>query len=130
MKVYVAGRFAKKVAIQAVHAWLRAGGHEITVDWTTQSGLKPYVQNQEKVTDFVNADIEGVVSSDVFILLSEKAADARGMYVEFGIALASFMQNNLPRIYVVGDLDDPSAFYFYPGVIRVESVDDIKELNE
>ncbi len=64
----------------------------------------------------------------MFILLSEKDGGT-GMHIEFGVALILNKLFNKPKIYVVGEANSRSTFYFQDGVKRVDTLEDVlKEL--
>ena len=48
-----------------------------------------------------------------------------GMYVEFGIALASYLDNKKPDIYLVGEHTNRSMFYFHPAINKRNNIDDL-----
>jgi len=128
MKFYVAARFVKKEVVRELYKKIEGLGHEITVKWTEQESLKPYEENQGKVQECVDADIEGVRTADVVIVLSEVATDARGMYIELGIAMLSNILNGSPKIYALVEDGSYSAFYFHSSITRVSSLEEIPEL--
>lgn len=123
MKFYVSSRFNKKKEVKALHEQIIAKGHEITRDWTSIALLKPY--DADPVTSKVHAQqaIEAVQNSDVHILLSDE--QATGMYTELGAALVSNIKTGKPKIFIIGEHNARSIFYFHPSVERVKTIEEV-----
>jgi len=113
MKVYVATKLEEKERARAVMAELRAMGHTITYDWTTNDQV-----NQEQAMN----DFEGVLEADALVLIAERDLPYCGTLVEFGMALAL----NIP-VYVLGNALDRCIFMrlpeIYDGLPHVEEAD-------
>jgi nucleoside 2-deoxyribosyltransferase len=124
MRVYVASSFLRKPDVRAMHALLRAAGHEITVDWTgvDASGLEgaafhAYLARGAELV------FGGVVNTDVVIVLHDDRG--RGMATEMGLALA----RGIPVIVVGGRVPQgemKNVFYYLPPP-QVEHVDSTME---
>lgn len=124
MKFYIAAYFHQKPLVQSIFSELERLGHEIAVDWTQHAGV-PLAERDSKpdvVAEYAVADLQGVISSDVFVLLSEPV-DGRAKYAELGAAIASNVMNGKPRIFVVGEETNQSIFYYHPSVERTKSVE-------
>lgn len=130
MKVFVAARFGQKEKVRALYEELEKRGYKITLDWTKHKPIKPYIDNQELSAKYSNEDIMGVFDCDIFILLADEAGT--GMHIEFGAALITNITCvGQPKIYVVGEHNARSMFYFHPSVKRVESAEELlKEIDE
>lgn len=130
MKIFVAARFGQKEEVRALYEELGKRGHKITLDWTKHKPIKPYIDNQELSARYSNEDITGVFDCDIFILLADEAGT--GMHIEFGAALiTSIICGGEPRIYVVGENNARSMFYFHPSIKRVENIEKLlKEIDE
>lgn len=63
---------------------------------------------------------------DVFILLSDGPAGT-GRYVELGAAIQSQPESQKPLIYVVGERNMDSIFYFHPTVKRRGTIEEVLE---
>lgn len=126
MKFYIASRFGLKEQVGGIYDKLREKGHEVTTDWTRHAPIKPYADNQDASKRNSMEDIdEGVLESDVFVLISNEAGT--GMYVELGAAIAEHIRNGRPKIYVIGEHTGRSMFYFHPSVIRKGSFEEVLE---
>lgn len=123
MKIYIASRFDKRDEVKKLQKILIEKGHEIVGDWTDHEPIKPYDKNQDAAKEYAADDINGVKNSDIFIILSDKAGT--GMYVELGAAIASKILIGKPEIYVVGDHNSRSMFYFHHAVKRTANIDDL-----
>jgi len=125
LKVYVAASITAKPAVIRLFDTLSELGHEVVTDWTKTDDLPEH--EREARPDYVGAlatrDYEGVRESDAFLLFS-KPAEARSMYVELGIALASLEATGRPKIVVIGPAACESVFYYHPRVIRVASIEE------
>lgn len=112
MIYYTSGTDAK--AKRAMTA-LVSQGHSITYDWTTQHesdpARAPYVSSR-----MANAAMHGILIADVFIIEDAGAASL----IELGFALAY-----APRIYIVGVLIQPYAFYQYAKVRHAHTLAEV-----
>ncbi len=123
MKFYIASRFGNLDEVRKTYKVLKQQGHTISLDWTIHESVKPYGQNEEKAARYSVEDVEGVRRSQVFVLLSDEAGT--GMYVEFGIALQSFLEKGSPLVYVIGAYTDRCSFFFHPAVRRVKTIEEV-----
>jgi nucleoside 2-deoxyribosyltransferase len=95
MRVYVAGKYGDTTnpRVQEIQNELRAAGHKITYDWTSDA---------QEGTNQAMADMNGVLTADAFVLVTEEHAVVYcGAICELGMALAS----GIP-VYVIGDALD------------------------
>ncbi len=123
MKYYIASRFDNKDEVRKIYARLAEHGHEIAFDWTEHPPIKPYNDHSDQSQEFAIADLNGARNCDVLIVISSDAGT--GMYVELGAAMASFLERGAPRIFVIGEHNTRSMFYFHPGVNRRATIDDV-----
>lgn len=124
MKVFVAARFGQKEKVRALYEELEKRGHEVIFDWTKHKPIKPYIDNQELSARYSNEDIMGVFDCDIFILLADEAGT--GMHIEFGAALiTNIICGGEPKIYVVGEHNARSMFYFHSAVNRVNNTNEL-----
>lgn len=128
MKVYIASNIKNKDKVQSEFETLRSQGHEITADWTLTDDIAEEERGDSK--DYIQAiakrDFEGVRECDVFVLLS-KPSEARSMYVELGLAIALQETTGSPLVFVVGEENHESVFYFHPAVQSASSIADALE---
>ncbi len=119
MMVYVAARFSKRERVRGVYDLLLAAGHKISCDWTiherTINGDGASGGTQRAV-DQAGEDLDGVGACTAFILLAEPAM--RGALVELGAALA------LHKLVYVVDAAYDNIFYYHPGIIHCDSVEE------
>lgn len=123
MKVYVATKWSRRAEAQEVIATLRSLGHTITHDWTQEEDPPAGTPEADMAMFYAECaadDVNGVLDADAVIFLHDPAA--RGMYVEFGLALSAGV-----KAIVVDGLGDPTAtcpvFYYLPEVEHVSSVE-------
>jgi hypothetical protein len=125
MKFYIAARWDKRGKVKELYKSLEEKGHEITTDWTEHESIKPYDVNADKSRQHSLEDINGVITSDVFIIISSEAGT--GMYAELGAAIAQNLSTGKPRIYVVGEHPDRSMFYYHPSAEIRNTVEEVFE---
>ena len=123
MKIYVGAKFQQKEKALEIVRRLKEMGHEISCDWTTHKSVKPYEENQELSEEYSKEDINGVIESDVFILVVDERFGS-GMSVELGAAISSSVKTGKPKIYVVGNYEQ-NMFSFHPSVIRESSIEEV-----
>ena len=129
MKFYVASKFENQKKVREIYEKLRKNGHEITVDWTKSDNEKA-MKDPETAKKYSERDVNGVKDADVFVLLPTKEP-GKGMYVELGTAIMLNLLAGKPKIFVAGEENTKSIFYFHPVVSRVNSIEDIiKELEK
>ncbi len=128
-RIYVAGKTGKEGAVKNLIARLSELGYIVTYDWTLYAIQKPFKDNPEAALA-AERMARGVMEADIVIVLCQKEGGV-GYHIETGGALIaslvmSFMQGEQNRrIYLVGDGNERSIFYFHPLVIRVNSVEDL-----
>jgi len=123
MKIYVAAQFEQKKTVEKIYKGLIDKGHQIAGSWLEHKYVKPYSENQELCAEYSLTDIDGVLESDVFILISD--FEGRGKFVEFGAALASYKFFGHPKVFVVGKSNSDMMFYFHPAVTRRSDVEEV-----
>lgn len=106
MKVYVAGKWEEKERVREVQEQLRAAGHTITHDWTSEPlGAVPL--------ECALLDKEGVLSADAYVGVFEKDLPYKGAMSELGIAIA----RGIP-CYILGTYCDRNIFMALPEIHR------------
>lgn len=129
MKIYIAGRFlAWKDEMPRLKAELEARGHSLAYDWSAHPDCRPYAERQEEARAQVIADAEGVAAADAAIILADDARGGAGLYVELGLAIERHRCTGEPRIFVVGQDNAHSAFFFHPSVVRVGTFEEALDL--
>lgn len=124
MKVYVAAKFNDKEKVKQVYESLKKEGHIITHEWIHNKPASPFTENPEFTAKCVTEDINGVLSSDIFILLSN-VEPSLGSATELGVAIASFINFKKPYIYVVGPYFDANFAFFHAAVQQKETIADV-----
>lgn len=89
MKLYVASAFGNLLEARAIMEVLRAVGHEITCDWTTEQldTNWPKEKQEAYLQECGARDYQGVMGAGAVILLNHK--DCRDSMTEFGLALGA-----------------------------------------
>ena len=121
LSFYVAGHFQEKEKIRGLMEKIRQKGHQINVDWTTHFPVTPYENNPEIATAYIEEDLEGARTCDIFVLVPE-AEGGTTQFAELGIAI---MSERVRRIFVVGPNNRRSMSFFHPRVERVDSIEEV-----
>ena len=126
MNFFVSGQIEDVQHIRIVMDAITATGHVITHDWTASDtmlgGREEKLKNLEETGRRAKADIDGVISADVYVLSSNNQQVGKGMYVELGAALALFETIGKPKVYIIGELHHLSVFYLHPSIIRRKDI--------
>ncbi len=126
MKFYIASRFGLKDKVKEMCDILQEKGHETTTDfWLSHKSIKPYTDNLEFAKQYSVEDINGVLESDVFVIIGDEAGT--GMYIELGAAIAQQIKTGKPKIYAIGEHTTRALFYFHPSVIRKNNFEEVLE---
>lgn len=131
MKIFISGQIDDAQNVRELFKKVEAKGHTITHDWTatdTFLGSKQdKLSNTEESGRRAQADIQGVIDSEVYVLSSSNENAGKGMYVELGaaLALAQAHPDGNRKIYIIGPLNHMSIFYLHPLVKRFESIEDV-----
>ena len=112
MKVYVAGKYENISTVRYVQTLLIEAGHEISHDWTTQTG---------DLSHQAAADIMGVQDGDAFVGIFLRKLTYRGALAELGGALALGK-----RVIIMGHGADRCIFTHHPAVQRFERLMDFE----
>jgi len=116
MKIYVAGKYQDRDRVRFIHQLLREQGHEITIDWTNHD-IYPNDAIAEKLSQFAQDDVWGVLNADIFIGLMTLPFEYKGLWVEMGIALGK----GIP-VYVIGDAGSNCIFHNHPLVKKFADI--------
>lgn len=120
-RVYVAASFEQRDEVKDLYKQLKEAGHTITADWTTHKEIESLESEEEREAlkrQYVIEDSEGVASATVYALLigSRKST---GAHIELGIAIGA----KIPRIFLIGVVDDSQLFYSHPSIIEASDTD-------
>ena len=127
MRVFVSGQFKEKRRVREAFQSMEAAGHVVTYDWTRTEALgKPYSLYSTEASRRAREDINGILSADAFILMSDNRECGKGMYVELGAALAlAELRSKQIQIYIVGPMNHESIFYYHPLVVHKETLEEV-----
>lgn len=129
VKFYIASKFENQERVLEIYEKLRENGHEITVDWT-KSDDKKAKADPETAKKYAERDIKGVKDADIFVLLTTDIP-GKGRFIELGAAMILNMLNGKPEIFVIGDYNTESIFFFHSVINRVKSIEEvIRELEK
>lgn len=123
LKVYVAAKFEKKASVQYIYKKILERGHVIAYDWTTHKPIKPYERNEDTARIYSNNELNGIRDCDIFIYLAEDFGTTLPM--EFGAALAYAKTTGKPKIYVVGEFNNKSPWFFNELVLRRDTIREV-----
>lgn len=107
--------------VRELYERIRAARHEITYDWTTHKKAQPYTENVDCIRSYAEHEIAAILASDVFIYLTHERGTT--LHMEYGAALAKKQRGEAIAIYVVGEHNARSPWYFSSLVQRVDSVE-------
>lgn len=126
LKFYVASSIKNKDNVQKIFALLVDEGHQVTTDWTLTDDIPEEDRSTRRdyIRTLAKRDFEGIRESDVFLMLSEPS-EGRSMYVELGVALASYEAVGRPAVFILGSRNNQSVFYFHAAVQCVGSLEEM-----
>jgi hypothetical protein len=134
MKIFVSGQINDLDYVRSVQEEFVKAGHQITHDWTHNetgekmlAGREAKFANPEEAGKRALKDLQGVIDCDVYVICTENEKMGKGMYAELGAALALNMTTGLPDIYLLGNREHASIFYFHPTIIFRNSAVEIIE---
>ena len=109
--------------ISEVIDFLKSKNHSVVYDWSKLEPLKPYKDNVDKTT-LVAKDISLALQDvDVFVLIADEAGT--DMFVELGIVIGKWLENQKIRIYIVGKNNDRSLMHFHPAIKRFDKLSEV-----
>jgi hypothetical protein len=132
-RVYIASKVGTMEGpVRELKQTLESLGFSITYDWTAHPIRKPFEECVREAAAAAEAMRDAVFKADIVIVLL--ADNGLGLHIETGIAIASAVmmagatkgkQQN--RIYVVGEDNNRSIFYFLDSVTRLPNVPSLIE---
>jgi hypothetical protein len=123
MKCFITGRSSNIPEVERTIAAVRALGHEVTFDWPTLPMVKPYAQNPDKAATFATSAIQGIIDTDVYILLAHH--DGAGVFTELGAALALAQLHGKLRIYAIAKEIPEAMFHYHPAIVWKETIEEV-----
>lgn len=122
LSFFVSGSIRSKEAIWKIFETIEAAGHGITHNWTLTDDIGTKADRPEESGRRAEADIDGVLAADIYVLDSGNEHPGKGMYAELGAALAT---KDYGAIFIIGPMHHDSVFYYHPKVIRVATIADV-----
>lgn len=126
MKFYIASRTAKKDDVLAIYELIKEKGHEISYDWTSTWTMdRPYEPKAEMIGALAHEEIQGILNSDIFVIISDEKGT--GMYIELGAAIAKNIETGSPKIYTIGEHNNTTVFHFLSCIKRKNDFSEVLE---
>ena len=128
MKFFVSGSIQHKEEIREIYNKIKIRGHTITHDWTLTDEIGSYRDNIKEAHARADADIQGVINADVYILDSNNEKVGKFMYGELASAITAQKLQGLPKnIYIIGPLNHESILYYHNSIKHLERIEDVFE---
>ncbi len=113
MKIYVAARTTQQREARAIAIQLTTLGHEVTSGWLAQADL----DNPVRFRTEAERDLADLDAAEAILILTTVVAGGKGMWVEFGYALAKGL-----KIYTYPHIDSGCVFMALPQVKSIVSL--------
>ncbi len=127
LRAYIASKVGlMEGPVKDLKMTLQEMGIEINYDWTENIISKPFEDHVDQVQVVAEKMAKAVMECDVLIVLFVKGG--LGLHIETGGALVSSIilsfitGQKRKHIFVVGEGNDTSAFYFHDSVKRVPDI--------
>ncbi len=131
-RVYIASKVGPmESSVRELKLKLEQMGFVVIYDWTEHPIEKPFEQHIQEATVAANEMAKAVMKCDILIVLY--AEGGIGFHIETGGALVSsiilsFITGQKKKhIYIVGEGNDRSVFYFHESVRRVPDTESLLE---
>jgi len=125
MEIYVVAKFEKKDFVHEVYKRLEALGHHISYDWTTHKPIKPYRENSELARTYGENEILAILNSDVIIAFPDETGGT--LFLEIGAGIILSATRGKPKVYVVGEYNAKSPWFFSRFVERRDTLEQVLE---
>jgi len=120
MKWYFASRTKHKDFINKIINFIKLNNHSVVYDWSKLENLEPYNENSEKSSNIAMEISKELKNVDIFVLISDE--NGTDMFIELGIVIGNWLQNEKIRIYSVGKFNDRSLMHHHPAIKRVNNL--------
>src|SRR3989344_1379489 len=127
-RVYIASKVnLKESEVRTLRSKLEGLGYAIIYDWTKTVVPKPFTAYSLEAHKAAEKMAKAVMRCDILIVLL--APNGLGMHIETGGALVASIilqfvaGQRRKRIFIVGEGNDRSVFYFHDSVERVPNID-------
>lgn len=132
-RIYIASKLGEmEEKVRKLKVELESCGHEIIYDWMEYPVAKPFAENISQATVAADNMAKAVMRCDVLVVLTTPAGGV-GYHIETGgalvasIVLSYITGQRQKEIYVVGEGNDRSVFYFHDSVVRLSDVSALLE---
>lgn len=129
-RVYIASKLGTmEPVVTALKSSLEEQGYVINYDWTEHPVAKPFAEHARHAHEAAENMARAVMECDVLVVLC--APNGVGYHIETGGALVTgiilqFIQGQgAKRIYVVGEGNDRSVFYYHASVTRLPDIESL-----
>tara|TARA_Y100000310_G_scaffold341308_3_gene440062 strand:- start:1058 stop:1498 length:441 start_codon:yes stop_codon:yes gene_type:complete len=123
MKWYFASRMRHKESIEKIINFLKSQDQQVVYEWSKLGSLKPYNENSNKSSLVAKEIGDALKNVDIFILVADEAGT--DMFIELGIVIGRWLDNNKTKIYAVGKFNDRSLMHFHPAIKQVDKLSDV-----
>lgn len=123
---YISAKWEDAKLVKELHKIIKSHGHNYSSEWVNADAAKPYDSNIPLSEANAIRDINGVINSDVYIILTNKNKRGLGKYIEEGGAITLAVIKGSPLIYVIGTNVNESQFNFHP-IIRRRQTENVEE---
>jgi hypothetical protein len=104
MKIYCAGKFARREELRAQAHKLWSLGFDIVSSWLNESTRPEWMTHEEFFTKLGRKDLEEISAADILILEAVQPSETGGKECEWGFALG---QNHRKLCWLVGTPKNP-----------------------
>lgn len=132
-RVYIASKLGPmEEMVQRLRDELVGRGYIIIYDWTERPVQRPFAEHADEAHEAAEAMAEAVRCCDILIVLC--APNGLGMHIETGgalvtsIILSFITKQEQKKIYVIGEGNERSVFYFHRSVTRLPSTKTLLEM--
>src|SRR3989338_6338937 len=85
--------------------------------------MKPYNENSNQSSLVAKEISVALKDVDIFVLITDEAGT--DMFIELGIVIGRWLDNNKTKIYAVGKFNDRSLMHFHPAIKRVDKLSNV-----
>jgi hypothetical protein len=124
MKWYFASRVRHKEKMILISRFLDEKGEKLVSNWIYEASLKPYHKNIESVQRMASQVISSIMSTDIFVLVSDP--EGTDMFIELGACLARISTSSkIPRIYIIGEHSKRSLMQLHPSINHLKNMKEV-----
>jgi hypothetical protein len=120
MKWYFSSRTKHKKILNQLIKLLKKYNQQVSFDWTLFDKLDHYQENEEKSKEIALNISKAIEDTDIFVLISDLGGT--DMFVELGLAIASYLKGGKPKIYIVGAYNKRSLMHFHSTINHEDTI--------